>query len=150
MIRETGRHMWAKIVRLKSRNAEGVQNNNTFLDDGTGILKGSGGALFGRNLKKVSTFCVSKKVRSEDSPFFSPFFQSWNFLGIPKWSRASTKPTYEVSAKRGRKKKVTCNHRPKGGMKIYRKWTSSASKKKKKKKRKVVSTGMSAQKKNQN
>jgi hypothetical protein len=34
--------------------------------------------------KKVSTFCVSKKVRSEDSPFFSPFFQSWNFLGIPK------------------------------------------------------------------
>jgi hypothetical protein len=28
--------------------------NNTFLDDGTGILKGkgSGGALFGRNLKK--------------------------------------------------------------------------------------------------
>jgi hypothetical protein len=34
--------------------------------------------------KKVSTFCVSKKVRLEDSPFFSPFFQSWNFLGIPK------------------------------------------------------------------
>ena len=34
--------------------------------------------------KKVSTFCVPKKVRSEGSPFFSPFFQSWNFFGIPK------------------------------------------------------------------
>jgi hypothetical protein len=54
MIRETGRHMWAKIVRIKSGNAEGVQNNNTFLDDGTWILKGSGGALFGRNLFYVS------------------------------------------------------------------------------------------------
>ena len=57
MIRETGRHMWAKIVRLKSRNAEGVQNNNTFLDDGTGILKGSGGALFGRNLILLTAGC---------------------------------------------------------------------------------------------
>ena len=56
MIRETGRHMWAKIDRIKSRNAEGVRNNNSFLDDSTGILKGSGGALFAafrqKSLKK--------------------------------------------------------------------------------------------------
>ena len=35
--------------------------NNTFLDDGTGILKGSGGALFGRNLNNIRlnhcTYC---------------------------------------------------------------------------------------------
>ena len=34
--------------------------------------------------KKVSTFCVPKKVRSEGSPFSPPFFQSWNKQAIPK------------------------------------------------------------------
>ncbi len=34
--------------------------------------------------KKVSAFCVPKKVRSEGSPFSPPFFQSWNKQAIPK------------------------------------------------------------------
>jgi hypothetical protein len=62
--------------------------------------------------KKVSTFCVPKKVKSEGSPFSPPFFQSCNKQAISKWSLAGTKGTYNVLAKRGRKKKVTCNHQP--------------------------------------
>jgi hypothetical protein len=38
----------ARIGAIYNRKNEGVQNNNTFLDDGTGILKRSGGALLAR------------------------------------------------------------------------------------------------------
>jgi hypothetical protein len=34
--------------------------------------------------EKGSTFCISKKVRSEGSPKVAPFFQSWNKRALPK------------------------------------------------------------------
>ena len=64
--------------------------------------------------KKGSTFCPQKKVRSEGSPFSPPFFQSWKKQAIPKWLLAGTKRTYNVLAKKWRKKRwavTTC--RPK-------------------------------------
>jgi hypothetical protein len=50
---------------INNRKKEGVQNNHTFLDDGTGILKCSGGALlasfFNYKLKEkiVYLYCLS-------------------------------------------------------------------------------------------
>jgi hypothetical protein len=39
-----------------------------------------------------------KKVESEGSPKFEPFFQSWNKRAIPKWLPNGTKLTYDVLA----------------------------------------------------
>ncbi len=47
--------------------------------------------------KKVSTFCVPKKVRSEGSPFSPPFFQSWKKTGNTQMIKlAGTKRTYDI------------------------------------------------------
>jgi hypothetical protein len=56
--------------------------------------------------KKVSTFCVSKKVRSEGSPFFPPFFQSWNFWQYPN-DREQVQNLHTTFRRREGEKKVT-------------------------------------------
>jgi hypothetical protein len=56
--------------------------------------------------KKVSTFCVSKKVRSEGSPFFHLFFNRGIFWQYPN-DREQVQNLHTTFRRREGKKKVT-------------------------------------------